>query len=602
MSNVVSGNIEGIKEYVLDGLKTLYDIKVEKSKLFNTEIISQISEVSFRINREINVAIDRKGKVIEVSIGDSSTVQLPILNTSERKLSGVRIIHTHPSGYSNLSSVDISALIKLKLDAVLAVGITEEGINGIHAGFCNIVDGILGYEQIGPLSVEEAENYNFLERLETVEQELRKKEVIESDDEIAILVGIDTQESLDELAELARACNIAVIDKLFQKKRRQDSMFFIGSGKAKSLSLLQQVKGANLLIFDEELSGLQLKNLELVTGCKVIDRTTLILEIFARRAKTREAKIQVELAQLKYRSQRLIGLGSIMSRTGGGIGTKGPGEKKLEIDRRRIRENIYDLKEELEKIRKTRGVQRERRDESGIPKISLAGYTNAGKSSLRNAIVDLYPGDNATKKENVFAENLLFATLDTTTRSIILPDKRLASLTDTVGFVRKLPHDLVEAFKSTLEEVIFSDVIVHVVDSSSETVREQIKAVEEVLEELGVGDKPTILALNKIDITSEEEVLKLQEEYKRYPIVPISAFRNINLELLLDMLCGMLPKTIKKCEYLIPYSEGSIVAYLHRNSIIDSEEFEGEGTKIIANVNNEAYGRCKQYLIKELSN
>lgn len=602
MSNVVSGNIEGIKEYVLDGLKTLYDIKVEKSKLFNTEIINQISEVSFRINREINVAIDRKGKVIEVSIGDSSTVQLPILNTSERKLSGVRIIHTHPSGYSNLSSVDISALIKLKLDAVLAVGITEEGINGIHAGFCNIVEGILGYEQIGPLSVEDAENYNFLDRLETVEQELRKKEVIESDEEIAILVGIDTEESLDELAELARACNIAVIDKLFQKKRRQDSMFFIGSGKAKSLSLLQQVKGANLLIFDEELSGLQLKNLELVTGCKVIDRTTLILEIFARRAKTREAKIQVELAQLKYRSQRLIGLGSIMSRTGGGIGTKGPGEKKLEIDRRRIRENIYDLKEELEKIRKTRGVQRERRDESGIPKISLAGYTNAGKSSLRNAIVDLYPGDNATKKENVFAENLLFATLDTTTRSIILPDKRLASLTDTVGFVRKLPHDLVEAFKSTLEEVIFSDVIVHVVDSSSETVREQIKAVEEVLDELGVGDKPTILALNKIDITSEEEILKLQEEYKRYPIVPISAFRNINLELLLDMLCGMLPKTIKKCEYLIPYSEGAVVAYLHRNSIIDSEEFEGEGTKIIANVNNEAYGKCKQYLVKELSN
>ena len=602
MSNIINGNIEGIKDYVLEGLKTLYDIKVEKSKLFSAEIINQIAEVSFKINREINVAVDRKGKVIEVSIGDSSTVQLPILNTSEKKLSGVRIIHTHPSGYSNLSSVDISALIKLKLDAVIAVGITEEGINGVHVGFCNIVNGILGYEQIGALSIEQAEEYNFLERIETVEQELRKKEVVESDEEIAILVGIDTKESLDELAELARACNIAVIDKLLQKKSRPDSMFFIGSGKAKSLSLLQQVKGANLLIFDEELSGLQLKNLELVTGCKVIDRTTLILEIFARRAKTREAKIQVELAQLKYRSQRLIGLGSIMSRTGGGIGTKGPGEKKLEIDRRRIRENIYDLKEELEKIRKNRGVQRERREESGIPKISLAGYTNAGKSTLRNTIVDLYPGDNATKKENVFAENLLFATLDTTTRSIILPDKRLASLTDTVGFVRKLPHDLVEAFKSTLEEVIFSDVIVHVVDSSSETVREQIKAVEEVLEELGVGDKPTILALNKVDITPEEEILKLQEEYKKYPIVAISAFKNINLESLLEMLCEMLPKTIKKCEYLIPYSEGATVAYLHRNAIIDSEEFENEGTKIVANVNNETYGKCKAFLVKELSN
>lgn len=602
MSNIINGNIEGIKDYVLEGLKTLYDIKVEKSKLFSSEIINQIADVSFKINREINVAVDRKGKVIEVSIGDSSTVQLPILNTSEKKLSGVRIIHTHPSGYSNLSSVDISALIKLKLDAVIAVGITEEGINGVHVGFCNIVNGVLGYEQVGALSVEQAEEYNFLERIETVEQELRKKEVVESEEEIAILVGIDTKESLDELAELARACNIAVIDKLLQKKSRPDSMFFIGSGKAKSLSLLQQVKGANLLIFDEELSGLQLKNLELITGCKVIDRTTLILEIFARRAKTREAKIQVELAQLKYRSQRLIGLGSIMSRTGGGIGTKGPGEKKLEIDRRRIRENIHDLKEELEKIRKNRGVQREKREESGIPKISLAGYTNAGKSTLRNTIVDLYPGDNATKKENVFAENLLFATLDTTTRSIILPDKRLASLTDTVGFVRKLPHDLVEAFKSTLEEVIFSDVIVHVVDSSSETVREQIKAVEEVLAELGVGDKPTILALNKLDITSEEEILKLQEEYKKYPIVAISAFKNINLESLLEMLCKMLPKTIKKCEYLIPYSEGATVAYLHRNSIIDSEEFESDGTKIVANVNNETYGKCKSFLVKELSN
>ncbi|MGL4403779.1 MAG: GTPase HflX [Fusobacteriaceae bacterium] len=597
---MIVGNIDGIRDSILEVLEELYEIKVDKGFLFNQEIVQLISAVSMKINREINVAIDRKGKVIEVSIGDSNTVQLPILNVTERRLSGVRIIHTHPSGYSNLSSVDISALIKLKLDAVLAIGIQEDGITGINIGFCKVTDGILGYEQIGPLSVEKAEAFDFLEKIETTEAELKKREIIESDEEIAILVGTDSNESLDELGELARACNIRVVDRMFQKKQKPDPIFFIGSGKAKSLALLQQVKGANLLIFDDELSGIQIKYLELITGCKVIDRTTLILEIFARRAKTRESKIQIELAQLKYRSGRLIGLGSMLSRTGGGIGTKGPGEKKLEIDRRRIREAIHDLKEELEKIRKTRVVQRGRREESGIPKISLAGYTNAGKSSLRNGIVELYPGDNTSKKEDVFAENLLFATLDTTTRAITLPDRRIAAFTDTVGFVRKLPHDLVEAFKSTLEEVIFSDLIIHVVDASSHTVKEQITAVENVLGELQCMDKPTILALNKVDITSDEVLAQLRELYQNYNIVEISAKQKLNFDTLLLQCCKMLPKTLKRCEYLIPYSQSSFVSYLHKNSNVESEEFMPMGTKIIATVNEEIYAKCANFLMEEL--
>ena len=599
---MIKGNIEGVKEHILKDLESLYNIKVEKSQLLNQEIIDGICNVSYQINREINVAIDRKGNVIEVSIGDSSTVQLPILNTSDKKLAGVRIVHTHPSGFSNLSSVDISALIKLKLDAILAIGITENGINGLHVGFCTIEDGTLSHEQIGPLNIEQTENLNFLSRIELVETELRKRIILENDDEVAILVGIDTQESLVELGELARACNIRVADVLFQKKSRPDNIFFIGSGKARSLSLLQQVKGANLLIFDEELSGVQIKNLELVTGCKVIDRTTLILEIFARRAKTRESKIQVELAQLKYRSHRLIGLGSLMSRIGGGIGTKGPGEKKLEIDRRRIKEAIFDLKQELEKIRKNRSIQRERRVESGIPKISLAGYTNAGKSSLRNKLVDLYPAENNIKKEEVFAEDLLFATLETTTRTISLPDKRIASLADTVGFVRKLPHDLIEAFKSTLEEVIFSDLIIHVVDSSSDTVHEQIKAVEHVFFELGMADKTIILALNKIDLTSEETLISLRTDYSHYEIVEISAQNNLNLDLLLESMTKHLPKTMKTCEFLIPYSETSFAAFLHRNSNIISEEFQPEGNKIVATVNEEVLAKCKKFFLNEISN
>lgn len=344
---------------------------------------------------------------------------------------------------------------------------------------------------------------------------------------------------------------------------------------------------------------MQVRNLEELTSCKIIDRTILILEIFATRARTREAKIQVELAQLKYRSSRLLGFGSTMSRTGGGVGTKGPGEKKLEIDKRRIRETIYDLKQELEKIRKTRVTQREKRDESGIPKISLVGYTNVGKSTLRNLLVDMYAADNTSKKEAVFAENMLFATLDITTRAIVLPDKRVASLTDTVGFVRKLPHDLVEAFKSTLEEVSFSDLIIHVVDVSSETAPEQILAVEKVLGELNALDKPSFLALNKFEMASPEQIAAIKEQFSRYQMIEISAKENKNIDEFLQMTVSLLPQTTRKCTYLIPYSDTSMGAFLHRNSIIQEEEYEGEGVKIIAIVNDEVYNKCKKFMIEE---
>ena len=426
---------------------------------------------------------------------------------------------------------------------------------------------------------------------------MRTREIVEDDKEYAILVGIDDEKSLDELAELAKACNVEVVGRFMQKKNRIDSCYFIGSGKAQELSIFKQLKRANLIIFDEELNGIQVRNLEEITSCKVIDRTVLILEIFARRAKTREAKIQVELAQLKYRSGRLLGFGTTMSRTGGGVGTKGPGEKKLEIDRRRIKEAIYTLKQELEKIRKTREVQREKREESGIPKVSLVGYTNVGKSTLRNLLSDMYSADNTSKKEAVFAENMLFATLDTTTRAINLPDKRIASLTDTVGFVRKLPHELVEAFKSTLEEVSFADLIVHVVDVSSETVEEEITAVENVLRELGADDKPMILALNKCDRATEEQKKNLEEKFKDFTLLEISAKTGENISELLEMIVEKLPQTTKVCEYLIPYSDSSVGAYLHRNAIIQSENYEGDGIRVTAIVNKEVFNRCEKYLV-----
>ncbi|MEF9932472.1 MAG: GTPase HflX [Cetobacterium sp.] len=597
---MISGNIEGIRDSILAELENIYDYEIEKGKFVTEEIINLISDISIHINREINVAIDRKSKIIDVAIGDSNSVELPILDISNKKLSGVRIIHTHPNGYPNLSMIDISALLKLKLDAIAAVGVTEAGINGINIGFCKLDGQKLVHEEIENLSVEKACNFNYANIVEEMEKNLRKVDVVEDDREIAILVGIDTQESLDELEELARACDVTVVDTMFQKRNKVDNVFFIGSGKARELAMLKQIKRANLIIFDEELSGVQIKNLEAVTGCKVIDRTILILEIFARRAKTREAKIQVELAQLKYRSGRLLGLGSIMSRTGGGIGTRGPGEKKLEIDRRRIRDDIHDLKMELDKIKKNRALQREKRESSGIPKISLVGYTNVGKSTLRNLLVEMYPGDNTTKKEAVFAENMLFATLDATTRSMILPDKRVAALTDTVGFVRKLPHDLVEAFKSTLEEVSFSDLLIHVVDVSSETVIKQIRAVEIVLQELSALDKPTILALNKCDKATTEQIEMVKDTFKDYIIIEISAKDKINIDVLMEKAVELLPRTLKRVEYLIPYSESSAGAYLHRNSIIEEESYEGEGTKIIAVVSDEVFNKTIKYLVKEL--
>lgn len=596
---MIKGNVDGIKDFILKELDSIYDITVTKNRVIEPEIIALIASISSRINREINVAIDRRGNIVEISIGDSSSVQLPLLNVQEKRLSGIRVIHTHPNGNPNLSSIDISALTKLKLDCIAAIGVVEEKITGVVMGFCNVDGDELSHEVTDIMNIPEFIDYDFIYRIEEIESILKKRNIVENDDEYAILVGIDNDESLDELAELARACNVKVVGKFFQKKSKIDPCYFIGTGKVIELARFKQIKKANLIIFDEELSGLQVKNLEEVTGCKVIDRTVLILEIFATRARTREAKIQVELAQLKYRSSRLLGFGTTMSRTGGGVGTKGPGEKKLEIDKRRIRETIHDLKQELEKIRKTRITQREKRDESGIPKISLVGYTNVGKSTLRNLLVSMYTADNTSKKEDVFAENMLFATLDITTRAITLPDKRVASLTDTVGFVRKLPHDLVEAFKSTLEEVSFSDLIIHVVDISSDTVVEQIKAVENVLNELNALDKPTFLALNKCEMATPEQIANVKEKFSNYQMIEISAKQNYNIDKFLDMTVSLLPQTTRKCTYLIPYTDTSMGAYLHRNAIIQSEDYEGEGVRIVAIVNDEVYNRCRKFMVEE---
>lgn len=594
---MIYGNIDGVKKSAIEELDRLYKVKCPKDEVCSIEIIEVISRVSSFIEREVSVAIDRRGNIKSIAIGDSTSVEIETLDIREKKLAGVRIIHTHPNGMSNLSALDISALIKLKLDAIVAIGIYEGKILDCSLGMLTVNDDKLDYEEKGNIPFKEITKIHILNKINYIDSLVKEKDIIEDDEEKAILVGSDTRESLEELKELTKACDIPVLESVYQSRNKIDAAFYIGRGKVLEIAQLRQKLRANVVIFDDELSGSQVRNLEAAIGAKVIDRTTLILEIFARRAKSREAKIQVELAQLKYRMSRLQGLGTIMSRTGGGIGTKGPGEKKLETDRRHIKEQIYDLNDELKKIKKIRETQREKRNKESIPKVSLVGYTNAGKSTLRNALCDVAAQKEVVGKEKVFEADMLFATLDITTRAIILKNKGVITLTDTVGFVRKLPHDLVEAFKSTLEEVIYSDLLCHVVDTSSDTSIEQIKAVEEVLSELGASDKKTILVLNKIDKATEEQLENVKKATSEYETIEISAREGINLEELLGLIEENLPYKMKKCEYLIPYDRSDMSSFLHRNGRVLEEDYRENGTFMFVEVDEESYNKSKDYII-----
>ncbi|SHK04618.1 GTP-binding protein HflX [Hathewaya proteolytica DSM 3090] len=596
---MIYGNVEGIRDSILNKLSEIYKLEVWKSDVLSQELVSIMEEVTLKIEREVSVAITRKGKIISVAVGDSSTVELPLIDIRENRLSGVRIIHTHPNGNPKLSALDLSALVRLKLDCIVALGVCQGVGVKCNVGFCSVENNTLIKEELCNLTVEEVEKLDFLDKVDHIEELIKSNDVVEEDSERAVLVGIDSEENLDELEELAKACKVETIEKVFQRRSKADNAFCVGKGKVEEIGMILQAMKCNLVIFDDELKGSQVRNLEENLGVKVIDRTTLILDIFAKRARSKEAKYQVELAQLKYRSARLVGLGTILSRTGGGIGTKGPGEKKLEIDKRRIRDRIVELNKELEKIKDIRGVQRDNRSRGNVPKLALVGYTNTGKSTLRNKLCELVPGRRDVVKEKVFEADMLFATLDTTTRAISLPDGRIATLSDTVGFIKKLSHDLVESFKSTLEEVINSDLLIHVVDASNDKVHEQIATVESVLLELGSETKNLILVLNKIDKISQEKLEELEESLKEYTKVAISAKDNLNVDLLLNTICEKLPHRMKECTFIIPYSEQKLTSFIHDKCKVIKEEYEEIGTKITALVDEQVYNKCKSYEIQE---
>jgi len=423
---------------------------------------------------------------------------------------------------------------------------------------------------------------------------------IDYNKKLAILAGIDYnqkntytfEDAMDELRELARAGNFEVVSQISQKREKKETGTYFGSGKLEELKEEIIRTGANLVIFDDELSGMQIRNLEAILEVDILDRTGLILGIFGTRAKSKEGQLQIELAQLEYEKPRLIGLGEILSRTGAGIGTRGLGESKLELDRRVISKRIVEIKKQIEEVQKNREIQRSQRVRSGIKNIALVGYTNAGKSTLLNKFIEISKSELENK---AYVEDMLFATLDPFNKKIVLEDNLSFILTDTVGFVSKLPHTLVEAFKSTLEEVVLADYLIYVVDVSNEHYQYQLDVTLNVVKELGAGDIPFLVAYNKIDKLSEEE-LKERGDIS-FDFVDISAVNGLGLESLIEKIKKHISKEEVLLKLLLPYDVGNLHSQLMEKNRVMNSEYKENGIEVEVYIKNSELHKFEKYKI-----
>ena len=599
----IKGNIKGIRDSVIAELQKLYDM--QSPQLVSQELAVKLADITEYINREISVYITRSGQIIEIAVGDNATVELPSFSgrRGAGRLSGIRCIHTHPGGNPYLSGVDISALKNNKYDAMVAIGVLSPDFTKSELTF-GLITGIDSNENYtaecyGPYSIEDAENINFVNTVSTIERILDKQTgtaSLQVMSERAILIGMEwgrndslwtVDDSLEELKQLADTAGATVIKKFIQKRPKPDPAFFIGRGKVQELALYAQQENIDLCIFDDELSPAQQRNIESVMGIRILDRTALILDIFAQRARTNEGKLQVELAQLQYTLPRIMGKGLMLSRLGGGIGTRGPGETKLEVDRRRIRDRIAFIKDQIEKVKAVRSLHRSKRKKNNVFEVSLVGYTNAGKSTLLNTLTN----------SDIYAKDQLFATLDPTIRQLTLPNKQEIIITDTVGFIQRLPHQLIAAFRSTLEVVTEADLLVHVIDVSHELYKEQAAAVHEVLKEIGAETKPVITVYNKIDKLPPDsklaDRLALEED-----TVCISAAKKLNLESLQQMIESHLKSKTVEVTLCIPYAETAKAAQLHETANVLEQEYTENGAvmKVILPVEDlEAYN---EYILK----
>ncbi|MFO7737055.1 MAG: GTPase HflX [Desulfatiglandaceae bacterium] len=530
----VYGKTAGLKAGQNQRLQKLYRRRISGHEIVSHELTRQISSISCEIKRQVAVLITRKGEVAFVIVGDNKHVSIPDLSKyrlGAGRLKGLRCIHTHLNG-EPLSEEDLTDLVLLGLDLMVCVQVDDKGIPG-HISFANILPDnrngkgwmVNQVTDIGQLDL------NFMEMIQSLETELSRTRIGRSlkKRERALLVGVTTgprwQEEayLDELEDLAKSDKIEVVGRVVHLIKRADPRFLIRKGKLGELALQCLQTGSNLLIFDHELTPAQVKSLTDFTELKIIDRSQLILDIFAERAVTREGKIQVELAQLKYLLPRLATKNTAMSRLTGGIGGRGPGETKLEINRRRVRERIGRLNQELKEIKQQREGRRRRRAVRGTPVISIIGYTNAGKSTLLNTLTHSHIG----------AKDRLFETLDPSSRRLRFPRDREVIITDTVGFIRNLPKSLMEAFASTLEELHDADLLLHVVDAASSHLEDQIHTVDEILVGLELQRIPRILVLNKADLLNLNEISALS---KTMGGVAISAIHPPSLTKLMEKI------------------------------------------------------------------
>ncbi len=585
MKKEIHGNINGIRDIVLNEMLLLYDMEMSADEFLSDDVCDALVRFTSLINREVLVYVSRMGKIEDVRVGDDHSVHMEEMRLVRNidRLSGVRCIHTHPNETGYLSDVDIGSLNALRLDAMCAIGVKDRRASSVYAAFIGDME---NDERIpvwyGPMRAHHLPQKQLMDAILEADKRLLTDtyNIVEIKPDRAVLAGIESTDGYDTIAELAELCETAgikVVAREQQRKRSVDPATYIGSGKAEELALTASAVEADIFVFDDELTAIQLRNLELILGLPIIDRTMLILDIFAQRAQSREGKLQVELAQLKYRLPRLLGMGKVLSRQGAsGVGMRGPGEKKLEIDRRRIRRRVFELEQELAEIEKQRGLRRAKRAANPIPVVALVGYTNAGKSTLLN----LLSGADA------LAEDKLFATLDPIVRKICLPNGTECLLSDTVGFINKLPHDLVNAFRSTLDEVSDADLILHVVDCSSDYYDVQMHVVEEVLGTLSALDTPRIDVYNKID--------KPEAKPRNNGAIAISAAKGSGIDELLQAIQEALAKTQVRLDIVVPYEKYAALQMIRQSATILEESHEEDGTHLTLLLNESETWRIKK--------
>ena len=504
------GNLSGLKASYLNALERIYRRKLHR-EFISPELARYLTSISHEINRQIGILVSRAGNITHVIVGDAKGIFIPALEDyplGRKALRGLRLVHTHLQE-EPLTQDDLTDLALLRFDLIAAIGVRDGLPGNIHVAHLMPA----GKEPFEILHNQDFHSFelDFTPFIESLEEEMERSRHFNPDDrrDRAILVSVTKQpkyeqeDSVAELDELARSSDLLVLDTLIQRIKVINPRYLMGEGKIKDLIINALSKGATILVFDQELGPSQVKAISELTELKVIDRSQLILDIFARRAHSRDGKVQVELAQLKYRLPRLTGKGTAMSRLMGGIGGRGPGEMKLEIDRRRVRDRIALLEKELRSIGEARKQRKQRRIERGIPIVSIIGYTNAGKSTLLNSLT----------KSSVFVEDKLFATLETASRRLRFPRERDVIVTDTVGFIRDLPKDLLTAFRATLEELEDADLLVHLIDASNPRFEQQMDSVENILTELQLHEKSRILVFNKIDRIRTEEAMNLAMRY-----------------------------------------------------------------------------------------